>query len=135
MIPGRRDRAAAAGVGLLVLVVVLAVGGLVALRHRPSGGLGLEAAGGGAAADYRYEIPAGAGAAMIRGEQLDVLPGSLDVTVGQVIEIVNDDDRGHLVGPFFVGANETVRYRFATPGTFAGRCSVHPSGAIVIRVT
>jgi len=86
-------------------------------------------------ADYHYVIPAGAGQAAIEGSPIEVLPAEMDVHVGDVIEIVNDDDRGHLVGPFFVGAGETMRQEFASPGVFEGVCSVHPSGQIVITVT
>ena len=86
-------------------------------------------------ADYRYVIPAGSGEAIDRGEPVEILPGSLEVVVGEVIEIVNEDDRGHLVGPFFVGAHEMVRHAFASTGTFEGICSVHPSGQIVITVS
>lgn len=85
-------------------------------------------------ADYAFVIPAGSGEAIDAGEPLDLLPGSMTVKVGEVIEIVNDDDRGHLVGPFFVGAQETVRQEFASPGTFEGKCSVHSSGQIIIEV-
>lgn len=86
------------------------------------------------AADYEYVIPAGAGEALDRGEPLEILPGSLEVQVGEVIRIVNEDDRGHLVGPFFVGANETLTQRFTSPGEFIGECTVHPSGQLVLTV-
>jgi hypothetical protein len=86
------------------------------------------------AADYSYLIPAGSGEALDRGEPLDILPGELDVHVGELFELINLDDRGHLVGPFFVGAGETLRQRFNAPGTFIGACSVHPSGEIVLTV-
>jgi hypothetical protein len=86
-------------------------------------------------ADYHYVIPAGSGEAIDRGEPLDILPPELTVRVGEVIELVNEDDRGHLVGPFFVGKGETLRQRFADTGTFVGRCSVHPSGEILLNVT
>ncbi|MCJ7725275.1 MAG: hypothetical protein MUP76_02635 [Acidimicrobiia bacterium] len=91
-----------------------------------------EAAGPGA--DHSFTIPAGAGEAFDRGEPLEILPGELRVSVGEVIEIVNRDDRGHLVGPFFVGAGETLRQRFASPGEFVGICTVHPSGELVLVV-
>ena len=91
-----------------------------------------EAAG---AADYSYTIPAGSGEAIDRGESLDILPRELDVKVGEVLELINRDDRGHLVGPFFVGEGETLRQRFNAPGTFIGACSVHESGEIVLTVT
>lgn len=87
------------------------------------------------AADYLFTIPAGAGEALDAGQPLEVLPAELTVSVGEVIEIVNEDNRGHLVGPFFVGAGETLRQRFASAGTFIGECTVHPSGQIELVVT
>ncbi len=84
--------------------------------------------------DYSYTIPAGAGEALDRGEALDILPLELSVKVGEVFELVNLDDRGHSVGPFFVGRGEVLRQRFSAPGTFNGACSVHPSGEIVLTV-
>ncbi len=88
----------------------------------------------GTAPDYLYIIPMGSGEAIDRGESLDILPAELTVTVGEVIEIINEDDRGHLVGPFFVGRGETLRQRFTDPGTFIGECTVHPSGQIILNV-
>ncbi len=85
-------------------------------------------------ADFNYEIPAGAGEALDAGTPLEILPAELRATVGQSIEIVNVDDRGHLVGPFFVGANETLNWTFTTPGEFIGVCTVHPSGEIKVIV-
>jgi hypothetical protein len=87
-----------------------------------------------APADYAYAIPPGAGEAFDRGEPLDILPGELKAHVGEVIEIANHDERGHLVGPFYVGAGETLRQRFASPGEFIGVCTVHASGRIVLEV-
>jgi plastocyanin len=78
---------------------------------------------------------AGAGEALDGGEPLEILPGEMEVHVGEVIEIINDDDRGHLVGPFYVGARETLRQRFSSPGRFIGVCTVHPSGELVLVVT
>jgi plastocyanin len=87
------------------------------------------------AATYEYVIPAGAGEALDAGTPLEILPAELEVRVGESIRIVNEDDRGHSVGPFFVGANETLSQRFSSPGEFAGVCSVHPSGqfALIVR--
>jgi plastocyanin len=87
------------------------------------------------AATYEYVIPAGAGEALDAGTPLEILPAELEVRVGESIRIVNEDDRGHSVGPFFVGANETLTQRFSSPGTFEGVCSVHPSGqfALIVR--
>lgn len=89
---------------------------------------------GSASATYEYVIPPGAGEALDAGEPLSILPGELTATVGQTIKIVNNDRRGHNVGPWFVGANEVVRQEFTSVGTFEGLCTVHPSGAFVLNV-
>ena len=88
-----------------------------------------------AIADYEYTIPLGAGLALDAGTPLEILPGDFDARVGETIQIVNEDDRGHLVGPWFVGAGETMRQTFKTPGEFIGECTVHPSGQIVVTVS
>jgi plastocyanin len=87
------------------------------------------------AATYEYVIPAGAGEALDAGTPLEILPAELEVQVGESIRIVNEDNRGHSVGPFFVGANETLSQRFSSPGEFVGVCTVHPSGefALIVR--
>jgi len=89
----------------------------------------------GETADYQFTIPLGAGEALDAGSPLEILPARLDTKVGEVIEIVNEDERGHLVGPFFVGARETLRQKFSAAGEFEGICTVHPSGEIVVAVT
>jgi plastocyanin len=86
------------------------------------------------AATYEYVIPVGAGEALDAGTPLEILPAELEVRVGETIRIVNEDDRGHSVGPFFVGAEETLTQRFSSPGEFVGICTVHPSGQIVLTV-
>jgi plastocyanin len=85
-------------------------------------------------ATFEYVIPAGAGEALDAGTPLEILPAELEVNVGDTIRIENQDDRGHTVGPFFVGANETLTQRFSTPGEFEGVCTVHPSGQLVLVV-
>lgn len=87
-----------------------------------------------AEADYSYTIPAGTGDALDAGEPVEILPAELEVEVGEIIEIVNEDDRGHLVGPFWVGEGETSRQRFASPGKFIGVCTIHPGGELVVTV-
>ena len=88
-----------------------------------------------AIAEHEYVIPVGAGLALDAGTPLEILPGDFDARVGETIQIVNEDDRGHLVGPWFVGAGETMRQTFKTPGEFIGECTVHPSGQIVVTIS
>lgn len=84
--------------------------------------------------DYDYLIPLGTGDQIGAGEPVAILPAELIVRVGEVIRIVNEDDEGHFVGIFFVGAGETVTQRFASAGEFVGACSVHPSGQLTLEV-
>lgn len=86
-------------------------------------------------ADRRYVIPAGTGQRLSAGEKLNLLPGRITARVGDVITIVNDDDRGYLLGPFYVGPRETLSQRFTSPGVFTGSCVVHPSGELQLVVT
>jgi hypothetical protein len=85
-------------------------------------------------ATYEYVVPAGAGEAYDRGEPLNIPPASLEARVGEVIRIRNEDSRGHIVGPFYVGPGETLVQRFASEGTFVGSCTVHPSGQFELSV-
>jgi hypothetical protein len=124
-----------------VLVTALAVGAVVA-------GAGLAACGGSGASrplsavvtgaarpDWEFVIPLGTAERLARGEQVFIMPSPLDVKVGQVISIRNDDDKAQLVGPFFVGAHQTMVQRFASPGTLQGACQIHPSGQLVVNIS
>jgi hypothetical protein len=85
-------------------------------------------------ADFEYAIPAGTGARLDRGEEVELLPAVIEARVGQTIRIVNDDDRDYLLGPFPIGAGQTLTQEFTQPGTFIGECVVHPSGELVLEV-
>lgn len=130
----RRRRLLAIGALAFVIAVAVVVGWRDAA--------GDDAPGGPAAVDvqtatpdYDYRIPAGTGTRLDAGEEVSLLPPAIDATVGQTVRIVNDDDRDYLLGPFIVGAHETMTQRFTAPGTFIGECAVHPSGEIRVTVT
>jgi plastocyanin len=95
---------------------------------------GVQIADESAAADYRYTIPAGTGARLDDGQRFEILPEQLEVRVGETIEIINDDERGHVIGVFYVGPNETLRQTFTEAGTLIGECSIHPSGSFSLTV-
>ncbi|CAN5565697.1 hypothetical protein BH23ACT3_BH23ACT3_19270 [soil metagenome] len=95
---------------------------------------GISGATADATPDYDYHIPAGTGERLDAGERVEVIPAELDVRVGEVLRIVNDDDRGHVIGAFYVGAGETLSQQFSTPGVLEGECSVHPGGSFSLTV-
>jgi plastocyanin len=80
------------------------------------------------------EVPAGAASRLEAGEDLALLPRTLEVSVGDTLEIRNLDDVTHEVGPYVVGAGQTLTQTFTAPGTIQGLCSLHPSGEITIVV-
>ena len=134
--PGRATRRAGTRprVAALALVLLAPAVGAACGSDDEASDPGVEAGAASDAATYEYVIPVGAGEALDAGQPLEILPAELQVQVGETIRIVNEDDRGHTVGPFFVGANETLTQRFSSPGEFVGVCTVHPSGEIVLTV-
>jgi len=85
-------------------------------------------------ADYEYMIPIGTGNRIDTGEKISIIPAELEVHVGESIRIINNDDRGHVVGVFFVGPGETMSQEFTSPGTLTGGCTIHPSGEFTLQV-
>lgn len=128
-----RAAAARSRAGIAVLLVAV-FGGVLTGCGDDTPQPQTEAIAGDEAATLEYVIPVGAGEALDAGTPLEILPAELEVNVGDTIRIENQDDRGHTVGPFFVGANETLTQRFSTPGEFEGVCTVHPSGQLILIV-
>lgn len=84
--------------------------------------------------DYEYVVPFGTGNKLDRGEVIEIMPQTLDVSVGESIRIVNDDIRDYMIGPFFVTAGQTLAMRFTHPGVLTGICLVNPGGEFTINV-
>ena len=123
---------------LAVMVPIVVVGALMigsALRSDDGrDGLRIDDASGEQAYDHEYVIPAGTGERIDAGEAIEIVPAELVVTVGESIRIVNEDDRDHYVGVFFVAAGETLTQRFRSAGVLEDLCTVHPSGSFRLRV-
>lgn len=123
---------------LSVLVPVVVVAALLAgraLRDDPAtGGIGIVDAADVGVFEHDYTIPPGTSDRIDAGEAVEIVPRLLEVHVGESIRIVNDDDRGHVVGVFYVGAGETLTQRFTAPGELSGSCTVHSGGEFTVRV-
>lgn len=114
------------GVAAIVAVIIATIVGLSACAASSDAGPEQPT--------YAYVIPAGAGEKIDAGEPLDILPRELVTDLDETIQIVNNDDRAHLLGPWFVGPGETLRQRFTVAGVFDGACSVHPAGEFTVIV-
>lgn len=87
------------------------------------------------AVTYTYIIPNGTADRIDAGEPVQIVPARLDINIGDSIEIVNRDEQGHNVGPFYVGEGETVSQTFQSEAEYVDSCSVHPSGVFTIVVS
>jgi plastocyanin len=122
---------------LIILVPVVIVGALFIGRASvddESGGVQVADAADASDFEHDYTIPAGTADRIEAGDTVEIVPLELTVKVGEAIRIVNDDDEGHVVGVFFVGAGETMTQRFTAPGELSGACSVHSDGEFTLRV-
>jgi plastocyanin len=82
----------------------------------------------------QVEVAAGTAERLAAGEPIELLPATLEVAVGDRLEIVNNDHVTHQVGPYTVAPGQILRQSFTSPGTLEGACTLHPSGAIRIVV-
>jgi len=108
---------------------VLAVASTVLIGACSSGGPELRAG-----ETREYTIPAGTGDRIDRGEKVAIVPSKIVLHVGDRFVVHNDDDREHAVGPYVVGAGETLEQRFTTPGLLRGLCTLHQSRELEILV-
>ncbi len=84
--------------------------------------------------ELRVEVPVGTAERLAAGDAVELLPRTLEVQVGDRLEIVNHDTVTHEVGPYVVAPGQTLRQTFTTAGVLEGACTLHPSGAIRIIV-
>lgn len=86
--------------------------------------------------EYLIVIPIGTGDKIAAGEDPHIIPQEIQLTIGErdTLIIENHDVVGHTIGDFWVGAGETLRQKFRTPGVFRGQCTVHPAQQIQIIV-
>ena len=122
--PPRRSRALVIG---LVVVFLLPLAAAAAL-------LAVVASGDGGAEEVAFTVPADTNERIESGETVEILPARIDLEVGDTLIIENLDDEPYNVGPYIVGAGQTLRQTFNEPGLFEGVCQLHPSGGIEIVV-
>lgn len=84
---------------------------------------------------HSFVVPAGTGERLDRGENVEIVPRTLEVKVGDSLIIRNEDSRTHTVGPVVVRAGETAEQNFTRPGVVEGECTVHPEDKFTIRIS
>ena len=83
-----------------------------------------------------YTIPAGTMDRVLSGEEVAVLPNTINLTVGyqDILIIQNEDTQPIDIGTFRLAPGQQYRQQFFNPGTFELLCSVHADQALRIEV-
>jgi hypothetical protein len=83
-----------------------------------------------------YEIPKGTWARRMAGENIDVLPSEIRLTIGvkDILVLRNQDDVPQLFGPVLIMPGQSFRLPFARASTYQFACSLHVSGQLDVIV-
>jgi hypothetical protein len=79
-----------------------------------------------------YVIPAGTGAAVDAGEAVEIIPATIELSVGDTLQFINDDTRPHVIGPWTVMPGTDFSFTFDEAADFSAPCSAHPDRAVRI---
>lgn len=72
-------------------------------------------------------IPRGASERVAAGESIDTLPEDMTFVIGDVLEVVNQDEVNHELGPIWVPPGSTGRIVLEEANKFSYSCSFAPS--------
>src|SRR5688572_18626401 len=83
-----------------------------------------------------FEIPNGTWARRMRGENLEILPREIRLTIGveDVLLLRNLDVVPHMLGPTLVMPGQEFRLPFQRAATYYFACSAHSNGQLTITV-
>lgn len=79
-------------------------------------------------------IPKGTQASLKAGQGLEAIPRRIQLRVGDIFVLRNEDITSHRVGGFYVRPGETLSYRFSQAGVFDYACTIHPDGQTTFQV-
>lgn len=84
---------------------------------------------------YSFAISPGTQAALERGESVpNQLPVTLDLQVGDTLEVTNNDSVAHTYTFLILRPGETGRYTFHNAGVFKAACTVGEHKEVTITV-
>ena len=86
--------------------------------------------------DELFEIPRGTYARRMAGENVDILPQTIRLTLGvnDVLLLRNADDVPHVFGPALIMPGQSFRLPFANASTYSFQCTAHASGQLSVIV-
>lgn len=124
--PAPRRSGLAVPIAVFGVLVLVAIGGIVAVvvtSDDPD------------PETVTFAIEAGTGARMDAGEEVELMPAEVRLSVGDTLVIRNEDDRPYSVGPYFVRAGETVTQTYTRPQELVGACELSGHGELKVVVS
>ena len=110
-----------------ILLAVIVVGGLAWAALAPIAPESRE---------QLYQIPRGTSERRLAGEDLEILPHTIRLTLGQkdVLALKNNDKAPHIFGPTLIMPGQTFRLPFTTTSTNSFMCTAHADGQLTVVV-
>ena len=86
--------------------------------------------------DAIFEIPRGTSERRLAGEDLEILPHTIRLTLGvnDVLVLKNGDKAPHIFGPTLIMPGQAFRLPFTTPSINSFMCTAHSDGQLNIIV-
>lgn len=83
-----------------------------------------------------FEIPAGTAARRLAGEQVDILPQTIRLTLGvkNILMLRNADSAPHIFGPALIMPGQSFSLPFSQASTYSFQCTAHANGQLNIIV-
>jgi hypothetical protein len=83
-----------------------------------------------------FEIPRGTSARRMAGEELEILPRTISLTLGvtDVLVLRNRDDVPHVFGPALIMPGQSFSLPFGAASTYSFQCTAHADGQLSVIV-
>jgi len=83
-----------------------------------------------------FEIPRGTSARRIAGEDLDILPQTIRLTLGlnDILVFRNADEAPHIFGPTLIMPGQSFSLPFSRASTYTFVCTAHANGQLNVIV-
>jgi hypothetical protein len=90
----------------------------------------------GASRDEVFEIPKGTWARRMKGDQVEILPDQVNLTLGlnDTLMLRNLDEVPQIFGPVLIMPGQSFRLPFDQASDYQFACSAHASGQMTVRV-
>ena len=86
--------------------------------------------------DELFEIPRGTSARRMAGEEVEILPQTIRLTLGlnDVLLLKNSDNVPHIFGPTLIMPGQSFRLPFSQASTYSFQCTAHADGQLNVIV-